>query len=127
LAWVVVPKLEALLADVDALPEDASRDDLVRARARFVREWRSVGKLPADRAEALRAAHDERLGRLDARIAVLPDPRAEELARHVEAREALVAEAVALAAVDDVKDAIARAKDLQRRWREAPRLPRDAP
>ncbi len=126
LAWVVVPKLEELLAEVDALPAEADREVLVRARSRFVREWRAVGKIPTEHADALRAAHDERVRGLDERIAAFPDPRAEEQVRHVEAREALITEALALATHDDLKDAIARAKDLQRRWRDAPRLPRDA-
>ena len=125
-AWIVVPKLEALLAEVDATLEDAtaSRSALVTARKRLEREWRALEPVPASHAERLGAAYSEKRGALSGRIAAIPDPRQEEEARCLEAREALIAQAEALASVADVRAAIDQARTLQVQWKKAGRVPR---
>lgn len=127
LAWIVVPKLDALLEGLDTVLADteAPRERLAGARKRFLREWKALRPIPRSDAERLSAAHDARLASLDARIAALPDPKKEEEARHVAAREALIVEAQALAGVDDLKTAITQAKALQKRWRDSARVPRE--
>lgn len=128
LAWIVVGKLEALLEQVDGTlaDADAPRDQLVNAKKRFLREWRALRPVPRSEEARLGPAYDERLAALDARIAALPDPKAEEEVRNVHAREMLIAEAAGLAAQPDLKAAIGRAKELQKRWRDSPRVSREA-
>ena len=123
-AWIVVPKLEDLLTEVDEVlgQAEAPREALVRAQTRFVREWQSLRPIPRDEVERLQAEHARRVEVLKERIRALPDPKAEEEARNVEAREALIAEGEGLVAHPDLKEAIAKAKEMQRRWRDAPRV-----
>ena len=126
-AWIVVPKLEALLEELDAamaIP-DADRDRLTNARGRFVREWRALRPLPASDAERLNAAYDERLAAITQRIDATVDPRAEEEATNVAMRETMIEAARGLVELQDLKAAIRQAKALQKEWTSAPRVARD--
>lgn len=127
LTWVVLPKFEALLRQVDdALANpSAERSALVSARSRFEREWRALLPLPRSEAERLDGEYRARRDRLVERIGALPDPRAEEEARHLAERAALVVEAEQLANFD-LHAAIAKARTLQRAWRDAGRVSKEA-
>jgi len=127
LAWIVVPKFEALLAELDETLADsgASRDALVTARARFVREWRALKPIPASDAARLDAAHDEKLAEVTRRIDATVDPRVEEDKAKVAMRETMIEAAAGLVELPDLKAAIQQAKALQREWRDAPRVERD--
>ena len=98
---------------------------MVKARARLMREWKALMPARGSEAEALQGEFDAQLQQLRTRINALPDPRAEEEATHVAARDALIAQGEALADEADLKAAIAKAKELQRQWRDAPRVSRD--
>lgn len=132
LAWVLVPKLEALLRQVDDALASPSTDRpaLIGARNRFERDWTALSPVPPDQAERLLEAYAERQQQLAQRIAALPDPGAEEEARHLAERAALVVEAEQLAnwgaPTFDLHAAVARAKVLQRQWRDAGRVSREA-
>lgn len=127
LAWIVVPKLEGLLADLDPVLADAeaSRDTLVNARTRFLREWRSLMPLPSSDAERLEAARSEKVGELSRRIDAMVDPKVEEEKRNIAVRDAMIEAAEGLVALDDIKAAVSQAKMLQRQWRDGPRVGRD--
>ncbi|MEQ1502119.1 MAG: DUF349 domain-containing protein, partial [Myxococcota bacterium] len=124
LAWVAVPKFEALLASVtEALAvEPPDRAALIAVRLRVGREWAALLPIPAAHAERLGAAYADRLDALSARIAALPDPRVEEEARSVATREGWIAEAEALLTEPNLAEAVNRAKALQKTWKDAPRL-----
>ncbi len=127
LAWVVVPKLEALLASVDTLLADgeATRDALVAARKAFGRDWAGLRPVPREERQRLEAARDARMEALSARIDALPDPRAEEEAANVAVRTEIVVAAEALASEPDLDAALGKARTLQDIWRGAARVPRE--
>ena len=128
LAWILVPKLEGLLEEVDKVlaEADAPRATLVAARTKFTREWQSLRPIPQEHAERLTQAFDARRTTLNERIAVFPDPKVEEEAKNVAARNALIAQGEALVGLADIREAVNQAKGLQRQWRDAPRVSRDA-
>ncbi len=127
LAWIVVPKFEGLITEMQEVLKDAEadRDTLVNARARFVREWRALQPVPSSDAERLDAAYSEALAEVTRRIDATIDPRIEEEAKHVAMRETMIQAAMGLVELGDLKTAIRHAKDLQKEWRDAPRVDRD--
>ncbi|MEM6931390.1 MAG: DUF349 domain-containing protein, partial [Myxococcota bacterium] len=127
LAWIVVPKLEALLTELDDVLKDgeAPRDTLVNARSRLVREWRALKPIPASDLDRLNAAYDESLANVTRRIDATVDPRKEEEKAHLAMRETMIEAASGLVSHPDLKLAIKQAKALQREWRDAPRVARD--
>jgi hypothetical protein len=127
LTWVVLPKLEALLDNVDAAltDADATRDGLIALRKSFARDWAILRPVPADHRDRLEGEHADRLDALSARINSLPDPKAEEEAQIQAARLEVVLAAEALAAEADVDSALDQARLLRDIWRGAGRLPRE--
>ena len=127
LAWVVVPKLEALLASGDALLADdaASRDALVAGRKTLTRDWSALRPIPRDHRERLGQLYDAQLQALALRIDALPDPRAVEEAQNVAARAEIVAAAEALADESDLDAALAQARTLNDIWRNSARVSRE--
>ncbi|MEN0064509.1 MAG: DUF349 domain-containing protein [Myxococcota bacterium] len=127
LAWIVVPKLEALLTELDESIADAEapRDKLVAARSRLVREWRALKPIPPSDRDRLEAAYGEHLAKVTARIDAMVDPKVEEEKKHIAMREALIENAEGLVGLPDLRAAISQAKALQKQWRDAPRVARD--
>ena len=124
--WVVLPKLEAVLADASAVldEEEASRESLIRGRKRLEREWDRLLPVPRAHSERLRGGYAERLAALNQRIAAIPDPRRVEEEDNRKAREALLSEAAALLQIEDVFEAITQARALQQRWKTSGRVAR---
>ncbi len=125
-AWVVAPQLEALLERADeALADEAPTREGLRKALRALRDdWSRVGPAPADRPDLAKAAK-ERAEALGAKIASIPDPMDEERQRHAEAKRALIAEVEALSAVEDVRVAIDRVRELQQQWRDVGMVARE--
>jgi hypothetical protein len=124
----VVPKLEALLEEAEAvlaIPEPGHAT-LKGALGQLEREWRRLAPVPREHAERLGASYQATRGRLSEHLAKIPDPRDAQEARNVADREALIEEARALLDGDNVRAMIDRARMLQKEWRSAGRVSKDA-
>ncbi len=129
LAWIVLPKLQAVLDTANTVLADstADRETLRKAGRQLDQDWARLLPLPEDHAERLTDAHLQCRAALKVRIAALPDPRKLAEEALIAERLAWLAEAEALAQNPAAPDSLNRARAMQAQWKAAGRIPRHAP
>lgn len=112
-------RYEGLLSRADALlaVPGARARDLASARRELVDGWRRLGEPDPEDAERLVAARDACLATFDQRLEAAAGEIAKEQAANLEAKRAVVAEAVALAEREDLRGAGPAMGELRRKLR----------
>lgn len=119
-----VPKAEALIAAATSMAAEEPSQDLANRLRQLQALWKEVGPMPQRRSKEL---WDTFKAGCDAVYDRVKGLRAEESEKNVEiikVKEALIAEAEALAASTDWVATAATLKTLQARWKDSGHLPR---
>jgi hypothetical protein len=115
---------EALCERVEVLAESDDWEKTAEEIKQLQNEWRSIGPVPRKRSDAVWKRFRTACDRFFERRKPHLDEMLAELTQNLEKKEALCAQAEALAESDDWKETSLQLRDLQREWRSIGPVPR---
>lgn len=119
-----VPKAEALIATAKEMAAEESTPDLGNRLRQLQALWKEVGPMPQRRSKELWEQFKAECDRIYDKVKGFRAVEAEKFADVTKAKEALIAEAEALADSTDWTATANALKALQSRWKESGHLPR---
>ncbi len=119
-----VPKAEALIAAAKSMAAEEPSQDLANRLRQLQALWKEVGPMPQRRSKELWDTFKAGCDAVYDRVKGLRAEETEKFADVIKAKEALIAEAEALADSTDWVATAAALKTLQARWKDSGHLPR---
>ena len=119
-----VPKAEALIAAANSMAAEEPSQDLANRLRQLQALWKEVGPMPQRRSKELWDTFKAGCDAVYDRVKGLRAEETEKLSEVIKVKEALIAEAEALADSTDWTATAAALKILQARWKDSGHLPR---
>jgi hypothetical protein len=124
LRWNNVPKAEALIARAKEFADEEPSADLANRLRALQALWKEVGPMPQRRSKELWEQFKAGCDLVYDKVKAFRAVETERFGEVAKVKEALIAEAEAVADSEDFTETAAKLKDLQARWKQSGHLPR---